>query len=108
MASDKILVSTEEMQATIGKYEQARATMQQAFAALDEAKEHIDRCWAGPAKLIYTERWLNISTNIKRSNDAIDATVNALKNSINTYETADSDVASAGGAINPGTTPPMF
>ena len=36
------------------------------------------------------------------------AIVRTLKNSINTYETADSDVASAGGAINTGTTPPMF
>lgn len=108
MASDKIKVSTAEMNQTISRYESARATMQEAFSSLDSAKEHIDRCWDGPAKTIYTAKWANISINIKRSNDAIDATVNALKNSINTYETADSDVASAGGAINTGTTPPMF
>ncbi|MBO4297733.1 MAG: WXG100 family type VII secretion target [Clostridia bacterium] len=108
MASDKILVSTAEMQTTIGKYEQARATMQQAFSALDEAKEHIDRCWDGPAKLIYTERWLNIATNIKRSNDAIDATINSLKNAITEYENGDETVLNLGNNINTGTTPPMF
>ncbi len=53
MASDKIKVSTAEMNQTIGRYEAARATMQQAFTSLDSAKQHIDRCWDGPAKTIY-------------------------------------------------------
>ena len=43
MASDKIKVSTAEMNQTIGRYEAARATTQQAFTSLDSAKQHIDR-----------------------------------------------------------------
>ncbi len=108
MASDKILVSTAEMQATIGKYEQARATMSQAFSSLDQAKEHIDRCWDGPAKLIYTAKWANISMNIKKSNDAIDATINSLKNIISTMDQGEESVGSTAAALDTGTTPPMF
>ena len=108
MASDKILVSTSEMQATIGKYEQARSTMQEAFSALDQAKEHIDRCWDGPAKAIYTAKWLNIAMNIKRSNDAIDSAVNSLKNIISTMDQGEDSVGSTAAALDTGTTPPMF
>ena len=108
MASDKILVSTAEMQATIGKYEQARSTMSEAFSALDQAKEHIDRCWDGPAKAIYTAKWANISINIRRSNDAIDAAVNGLKNIINTMDEGEEATGSTAAALDTGTTPPMF
>ncbi len=108
MAADIIKVSTAEMNQTISKYESARSTMQQAFSSLDSAKQHIDRCWDGPAKLIYMAKWANISANIKRSNDAIDATINSLKNVINQMTQAEEDVGSKVSSLNTGTTPPMF
>ena len=108
MASDKIKVSTAEMNQTIGRYEAARATMQQAFTSLDSAKQHIDRCWDGPAKTIYMVKWANISMNIHRSNDAIDATINSLKQVITNMDEGEEKVASIATSLNTGTTPPMF
>ncbi len=108
MASDKIKVSTAEMNQTISKYEAARSTMQEAFTSLDSAKQHIDRCWDGPAKLIYMAKWANISANIHRSNDAIDATVNSLKQVIVNMDEGEEKVGTLATSLDVGTTPPMF
>ena len=108
MAADRIKVSTNEMNQTIGRYESARNTMQQAFTALDSAKQHIDRCCDGPAKAIYMAKWANISINIHRSNDAIDATINSLRNVINTMTETEENVGSKATSLDVGTTPPMF
>jgi WXG100 family type VII secretion target len=108
MAADRILVSTAEMNATIGKYEQAHNEMSQAFTALEQAREHIDRCWDGPAKLAYLARWANTYTNIRRSDNAIESTISSLRNVIQTMDSAEEETASKASSLDVGTTPPMF
>ena len=46
--------------------------------------------------------------NIKKSNDAIDATINSLKNIISTMDQGEESVGSTAAALDTGTTPPMF
>jgi uncharacterized protein YukE len=96
------------MQATISKYEDARATMESAFSALEQAREHIDRCWDGPAKTLYLMKWANINANIRRSNDAIDAAVTSLNNVIATMDSTEEGNTSRAAALETGTTPPIF
>ena len=108
MAADRILVSTNEMNATISKYEQAHNEMAQAFQALEQAREHIDRCWDGPAKLAYLARWANTYTNIRRSDNAIESTIASLRNVIQTMDQAEETTGSKAASLDVGTTPPMF
>lgn len=86
MANDHILVSTQAMQEAIQKYENARQTLQEAYSQLDSAKEHLDRCYAGPAKAVLLVRYADICMNVRTADNAIDESVNGLRNTINEME----------------------
>lgn len=104
--ADRIIVSTEEMQQTLNAYESARENMQQAFSQLEAAKDALDACWEGPAKLAYIARWISIHTNLVKSNEAIQAAVEGLQGTIQTQDTAEQDVGSKASGLYVGTTPP--
>ena len=80
--ADRILVSTPEMEATIQKYESARQELQDAYSKLDAAKQHLDNCYKGPAYVALSAKWVDIYMNVRTADNAIDASVNGLRQTI--------------------------
>lgn len=107
-SNDRILVSIEEMNATIRKYESARSTLQQAYANLDKAKQHLDNCYKGAAYLVLVAKLTTIFLNVKSADRAIDRAVNGLKNTIATMEEAEGSVKSDVSSREIGTSAPHY
>ncbi len=107
-ANDRILVSTSEMEATIQKYEDARSTIEDSFAKLESAKDHLDNCYKGPAWAALTAKWASIYLNLKTANRAIDAAVNGLRNTINTMEEKETANSSTNAALDVGNAPTVY
>lgn len=108
MANDRILVSTSEMQATIQRYNSARDTMNNAFSAMEQAMDHLDNCWKGPAWAAYLAKWHVIYANIRRSDEAMQKAIEGLTNTVNTMEQGEGQVGSAATSLETGTQPPIF
>ncbi|MBQ4089715.1 MAG: WXG100 family type VII secretion target [Clostridia bacterium] len=87
--ADIIKVSASEMQATVTKYTNARANMDDAFSAMEQAMNHLDNCWKGPAWAAMMAKWYVINGNIRRSDTAIEMAINGLNNTINTMVNAE-------------------
>lgn len=108
MANDRILVSPEEMMATIQRYNGARNTMNDAFSSMQAAMDHLDNCWKGPAWAAYMAKWGVIYGNIRRSDTAMEHAITGLTNTVNEMMTAEDNVGSSADALDVGTQAPIF
>lgn len=107
-SNDRILVSTAEMQATIQRYNSARDTMNDAFSAMEQAMDHLDNCWKGPAWAAYLAKWNIIYANIRRSDEAMQKAIEGLNNTINEMEQGEGNVGTAASNLDTGTAAPIF
>lgn len=106
--ADRILVSTEEMLATISKYENARSVLDEAFVKLQSAKEHIDRCYGGPDYVILVAKYLDTYANIKTAENAVESAVQGLRKTIDTMETTESSISGRTAALEAGAGSTVF
>ena len=107
-SNDRILVSIPEMEAAITKYENARSTLQDSFKKLESAKDHLDNCYKGPAYMALCARWTVIHANVRTAENAIEETVEGLRNTINAMEQTESDIASKAASLSVGTKVPVY
>lgn len=108
MANDRILVSPEEMMATIQRYNSARDTMNDAFSSMQAAMDHLDNCWKGPAWAAYMAKWSEIYGNIRRSDAAMEKAINGLTNTVREMEATETSVGSSADALEVGSQAPIF
>lgn len=101
--ADKILVSTAEMRATIGRYNEAQRTMMDAQKSMGNALRNLDSCWKGPAWAAMMAKWANIEANILKSQEAVNRSVLALNNTISYYEDHETENKSTGANLDIGT-----
>lgn len=87
--ADIIKVSASEMQAAVNIYTTARQSMDDAFGAMEQAMDHLDNCWKGPAWAAIMAKWHTINANIRRSDAAIEQTIAGLNNTISTMTNAE-------------------
>jgi len=108
MANDRILVSVPEMEGAIQEYETARNTLQDAFAKLESAKDHLDNCYKGPAYLALCAKWTSIYMKVKTAENAIEESVDGLRQTISQMTDTESTVNTAAGALQTGRDVPSF
>lgn len=106
--NDHILVSTSEMESAIRKYEDARGQLQEAFGKLESAKDHLDNCYKGPAYLALCVKWLDIYTNIKTAERAVDESVTGLRNVISAMDTSENQIGSNFSALDTNSSAPTY
>ncbi len=106
--ADKILVSTAEMTATIGKYNQAQQTMQEAQRSMKAALDNLNSCWKGPAWAAMMYKWTQIEANITKSQMAVNRSVVALQNTINIYETGENENKTSASGLDVGKTTTVY
>ena len=106
--ADRILVSTEQMEATVSKYNDARGGMEQAFSAMDKAWDHLCSVWDGTIRTTFMAEWVVIMGNIRKSDQAMEKSINGLIKSNNLFSTNESELQSRANSLDTGTVPPMF
>ena len=87
--ADKIKVSTGEMRLTIGKYTKSRHTMEDARRKMASALHNLNGCWRGLTWAAMMDKWVEINSNIVKSELAVDRSIASLYNTIALYETAE-------------------
>lgn len=106
--ADKILVSTEEMLATISKYENAKSILEEAYTKLQGAKEHLDRCYAGPDYLALAAKYVDTYANIKTAENAAESAIQGLRKTIDSMETTETAIKGRTGALEAGSAPTTY
>ena len=106
--ADRLLVSTEVMQATVQKYNKAHQTMEQAFTEMDKAWNNLCQVWDGTIKATFMGEWVIIKGNIMMSNQAMEKSIRGLTGSVQKFDQNESDLTSKANNLNTGTVPPMF
>lgn len=106
--ADRLLVSTEVMQATVTKYNQAHQRMQEAFTAMDKAWDQLCQVWDGTIRTAFMGQWVVIKGNILKSNQAMEKSIRGLTGSINSFQQNEDERTSKAGSLNEGSVPPMF
>lgn len=101
--ADRILVSTAEMTATIGKYNTAQGTMMDAQKSMKAALDNLNGCWKGPAWAAMMAKWAQIEANIVKSQMAVNRSIVALQNVIMTYDQGEEANKNTGSALDVGT-----
>lgn len=100
--ADRILVSTAEMSATIGKYNDAQSTMMEAQKSMKAALDNLNGCWKGPAWAAMMAKWAQIEANIVKSEMAVNRSIVALQNTIMTYDEGENSNKATSSALDVG------
>lgn len=106
--ADRLLVSTEQMEATVTKYNTERERMEQAFTAMDNAWNKLSQVWDGTIKATFMSEWVVIMGNIRKSDRAMEKSINGLIKSNNLFSQNESELQSRANSLDEGTVPPMF
>lgn len=106
--ADRILVSTEQITATVGKYEQELAHMEQALQAMDRAWDTLCNVWDGTIKATFMSEWVVIMGNIKKSTQAMNKSINGLKKANDIITPGEDDIKGNANSLSEGPVPPMF
>lgn len=106
--AENMKVSTAEMAAAIQKYQSARETLENSFNQLEKAKEHLDRCYKGPAYMALCAKWLSIYANARTAEKGIEESVTGLTNTIMSMDDAESGITSRYIKLDDGQQPTAF
>ena len=106
--ADRIKVSAIEMQQAITEYKGAHEIMDEAFAEMEQAMEHLHACWDGPAKMIFIAKWAAVYSNIRKSDAVIQKSINGLSNTVRIMNAGEDTVFDLAATLEEGTTPPIF
>lgn len=106
--ADRLLVSTEQMELTVNKYNEARETMEQAFSSMDKAWDKLCQVWDGTIKATFMAQWVVIMGNIRKSDQAMAKSINGLIKSQNLFSQNEGDLQSRATSLDTGTAPTVF
>lgn len=100
--ADRIVVSANEMQQTISKYNDAQNGMQEAQKSMKAALDNLNSCWKGPAWAAMMAKWAQIEANIIKSQLAVNRSIVALQNTIAHYDQGEDTNKSTGSGLDVG------
>lgn len=106
--NERVIVNTAEMTAAIQKYQNARETLADSFKQLEKAKEHLDRCYKGPAYLALCAKWVSIYANARTAEKGIDESVSGLTATSQTMETVEEGNIARNSGLEVGQAPTSF
>ena len=106
--ADRLLVSTEQMEATVTKYNDARETMEQAFTSMDNAWNKLCQVWDGTITATFMAEWVVIMGNIRKSDRAMEKSINGMIKTHNLFSQNETELTGRANNLDEGTVPPMF
>jgi uncharacterized protein YukE len=96
--ADRILISTEEMQAAVSAYEAQKTIKMDAIAAMKNAVDTMDGSWDGPASEVFMAAFGALYTKMMKTEERMEDAIQELNNLINTANEAEESVKGAGQA----------
>ena len=100
-----IKVSTEEMAATIAKYQSERGRLMEAVSVCNNAAQMLARSWAGPSFMAMSVQMANTYKNLFQSIKRVDDAIAELKATIDIMEKTENKVKSSVASLDIGTSP---
>lgn len=99
---EKILVSTEEINAGINQYTSAKDTKLNAIAAMQNAVKTLDATWDGPASMVFIASFNALYNNLMNSEVIMDDAITELQKVVELAEGTNTDVSDVMGQLDPG------
>lgn len=103
--ADKILVSTEEMTACIGRYTAEKAKLMEALGICLKASNLLARSWAGPSFAVCCAKMANTYKNLAQSEQKMNDAIQELSKTISIMEKAEGNVKTIASSLDTGTSP---
>ena len=103
--ADRIMVSTDEMEDCIQKYQAERQKLVEALETVNEAAKELEEIWVGPACLAYMARLAEARKNITQAEQKIDDAVEELRFTIKRMKEAESNNIRAASSLSVGSSP---
>ena len=100
-----IKVSTEEMAATIAKYQSERGRLMEAVSVCNNAAQMLARSWAGPSFMAMSIQMANTYKNLFQSINRVDDAIAELKATIGIMENTENKVKASVASLDIGTSP---
>ena len=100
-----IKVSTEEMAATIAKYQSEKGRLMEAVSVCNNAAQLLARSWAGPSFLAMSVQMANTYKNLYQSINRVDDAIDELKKTIGIMENTEKNVKASAVSLDIGTSP---
>lgn len=106
--SDRLLVPIDVMQNTLRKYNEARTRMNAAARSMDQAWDRLSKVWDGGTKAVFVAKWVVLMGNVKKSERAMERSINGLTRTVGLFTQNESDLTSRANSLDPGVVPPLF
>lgn len=103
--SNRITVPLDEMSATVGRYEEARNGLQDAYINVRNALNALDGAWQGNAYKAMKFQWDQINRNIEEADDRMLDAIDELKKTHQIFTNTEKAVGSTMAALDKGTSP---
>ena len=103
--ANTIKVSTEEMAATIAKYQSEKGRLMEAVSVCNNAAQLLARSWAGPSFLAMSVQMANTYKNLYQSINRVDDAIDELKKTIGIMENTEKNVKASAVSLDIGTSP---
>ena len=91
--ADRIIISTEEMEAAVSAYE---AQKMDAIAAMKAAVDNMDGSWDGPASDVFMAAFNALYGKMMKTEERMEDAITELNNLIQTATAADADISNLG------------
>ena len=106
--SDRLLVPIDVMENTLRKYNEARTRMNAAARSMDQAWDRLSKVWDGGTKAVFVAKWVVLMGNVKKSERAMERSINGLTRTVGLFTQNESDLTSRANSLDPGVVPPLF
>ena len=97
--------STEEMAATIAKYQSERGRLMEAVSVCNNAAQMLARSWAGPSFMAMSIQMANTYKNLFQSINRVDDAIAELKATIGIMDDTENKVKASVASLDIGTSP---
>jgi len=103
--AERILVSTEDMLATLSTYSSQKNAQSVAFNKMNSAVNSLQGMWEGEAANTFKQQFQKFFANIRLSEDKMQDAVDELRKSSEFFTEAEKTTGTAAGALDVGTSP---
>jgi uncharacterized protein YukE len=94
--ADRIIISTEEMEAAVSAYEAQKTIKMDAIAAMKAAVDNMDGSWDGPASDVFMAAFNALYGKMMKTEERMEDAITELNNLIQTATAADADISNLG------------
>lgn len=99
MAGERIKVTSDELRQAIAKFNMCKEEMAQAYGQMSTEVMVLNGSWDGEASQAFMDRFTELVTNIRTSDETIEQAVESLEKAAQAYELAEEQNTAIGEGV---------